>query len=342
MFWGMFAPPPDPRTVIAKDAHEVSVPAAELGVAGTVLVDETRAVVALDVPSGTQREVLRLTGDETVFAVAGPNNHGVAAVAVNNMMAKRHRLVRIDVATGQSKTIFERDGDALWESAIGSNIAIARDSDVAVIFVGKDNVQLSDPPAYMSRGEIQTVDLSTGKTKTVAKDGLEDPMAISADGQRVWYVAEYARKKARQLPGGEQLTDSGSPASTVFVYHDGQSQAVAPGWGATLSDNEETLVLSGNWTPASILDLTTKKVGWSPLQKHMGSIHWLSGKGVFVATAQPIRAEDVEFTKNNGMPGPRPLLRIVAVQPGDDKVALLWKGIDPRKRWSFGTWRAKP
>lgn len=64
----------------------------------------------------------------------------------------------------------------------------------------------------------------------------------------------------------------------------------------------------------------------------------MTKEGYFVSIARPTRVEDVEFTKSNGLPGPRPLLRLVVSDPKTDRVVTYYKSLDPRRQWSFGAW----
>ena len=89
------------------------------------------------------------------------------------------------------------------------------------------------------------------------------------------------------------------------------------------------------------MDIRTGKFVRPPIRSdYMFGLKWITGTGVGVANAMQVRAEDVVFTRNNGLPGPRPLNRIVGYDPATGRVATLYKGIDPRYSWSYGPWIA--
>ncbi len=109
MMYGMVTPP-NKEDVIAANAHEVKVTATDLGLNGTLMVDELSDLIAIDVATGNRIFTHRLGRDENTYAVAGPNELGTVVVLVNNMMAKRHKMMKIDLNSSKVTTIFEAKG----------------------------------------------------------------------------------------------------------------------------------------------------------------------------------------------------------------------------------------
>ncbi|HXH61478.1 MAG TPA: hypothetical protein VNI20_08980 [Fimbriimonadaceae bacterium] len=329
---------PRPEDVIAKDAHETAVKAADLGLHGTLLVDKINHLDVVDVETGDTSEVLPLKGDDTVFALAGPNRKGIAAVVVNNMMAKRHRLIRLDLATGEAETVFERKGDALWQDAIGESISVAADANVVLVHVGKGHTQLYDPQAYMASGELQIVNLDTGEVRAIAEDAFDTDTALSSTGAEAWFVRAYNRNRARSLPGGAQLTASNSRTPVVFHWSASGETPVAPGWGVRVSADEKTLVIEENGQSERLLSASGQSLEPTGLPDYTYGVAYIESNGIMVTTAQQIRTNDVQFTRNNGMPGPRPMARIVGFDAKTGRVANLYPAVDPRWDWSYGEW----
>lgn len=330
--------PPNPERGVARNAHEIPVAAEKLGLRGTLLLDRNREVVAVDVISGSEKSILKLSGNETVFGIAGPNRNGKVIVVVNDMMAAKHRLVCVDIAQDTVKTVFARQGDALWGHAIGSDVALADRADIALVFVGTGTKQLQNPPALMNQGTLQRIDLSTGKIEDLARDALGSEIGLSADGKVAWYVSPGERTKAKLLPGGSELEDSNSQTPVISKLEAGKVTIVANGWGVSPIESDGALLVYGNGTEPRRYDLAHGKLEALPLPDYMQTPKWVSAKGVFVTTAMQTRVADVQFTKHNGLPGPRPMPRIIAYRPSTREATVLSPAIDPRQSWSFGEW----
>lgn len=330
--------PPDPARSVATNAHEISVTAEKLGLRGILLLDRNREVVAVDVATGAETMILKLSGDEAVFGFAGPNRNGKVIVVVNDMMAARHRLLCVDLVHGTIETVFARKGDALWGHAIGTDLALADRADVALVFVGTGSKQFQDPPALMNQGTLQRIDLSTGKIDNLATDALGAEIGLSGDGKVAWYVAPCNRGKAKSLPGGSELEDSSSETPAISRIEDGKVTIVANGWGVSPIEKDGALLVYGNGTEPRRFDLGRGTLESLPLPDYMRTPKWISANGIYITTAMQTRVADVQFTKHNGLPGPRPMPRIIAYRPATRESALLCPAIDPRQSWSFGEW----
>ena len=337
MVRGMYVPP-DKRDVIAKNAREVAAEPTELGVTGTLLIEEREELVALDLATQKKTTLMGRSADESVYALAGPNANGVAVAVLNDMMGKSHRIVKLDLKTRQVKTVAARKGDALWQGSVGENVAIARDKNVAVVLKGNGNYQFADPQAYMTKGEIQLINLDTGDVTSVSKDGIDAPMAISEDAKVVWFVSPVDGGKLRALPAKEIVPPGANSHPGIVRWSENGLEPVCAGWGATRIAAQDKLLVQNYGASDYFYNLGTGEVWDGGFQQHFWSIKWMTKEGYFVSIARPTRVEDVEFTKSNGLPGPRPLLRLVVSDPKTDRVVTYYKSLDPRRQWSFGAW----
>lgn len=330
--------PPSKEDVIAQNAHEENVKPVELGVNGTLMVDEGRDLIAIDVATNKKFFTYSHKRDENTFALAGPNELGTVVVLVNNMMAERHKLMMINLNTSQVTTIFENKGDALWDDAVGNHIAIAAHKDVAIFFKGTGHKQFFDPQAYMSSGTINRIDLHTKKIEVLTQEGLDDFMTLSADGGKAWYLTPYPRAMAKNLPGGHLFPPSSSEAPCMVMWENGLKTPVAAGFGGVVSNSEGFASVGEYEGSEQILNLKTKKLESTTFPNYAYGIRSIPLDNVFIAWAKQTKVEDVEFTTANGMPGPRSLLRIAAFEADSDRVATLYPRLDPRREWSYGPW----
>ncbi len=190
----------------------------------------------------------------------------------------------------------------------------------------------------MSVGSINRINLDTRHIDVLTHQAFEDQMSLSADGTRAWYVAAYPRAMVRSLPGGGRFPASSSEAPCVVMWDKGLKTPVAGGWGATLSDNEKLLVIGGNGDQEQALDLATNKIADVAFPNYAYGTRSIPKDDIVIAWAQQTRVEDVDFTRMNGMPGPRSLLRIAAFETTSDRTATLYSKLDPRRQWSYGSW----
>jgi|CXWL01.1.fsa_nt_gi hypothetical protein len=335
---------PNADNAYAKDANEKAVSASEFGINGTLLINERQSIRAIDISTGKESTVFRDGFNENVFALDGPNRNGIAVVVVNNMMAKRHRLVMLDLGTGKSSNVFERAGDALWEDSIGEDVAIAEDVNVALYFVGKGSKQLYDPQAFMGTGEIRRINLDTGQEVVLTREAMNSVatgISIGATGDTAWYLTFRDRELARDLPGGDRFSESQSDAPVVVCKVGNSVDEIAAGWGARVSGDTKYMFVAGNGERESFLYQDVGIMREVPLPTYMKDAHEIIKGRYFITTAAQIRKEDVRF-QDCGMNYPMPKPRIVIADSESNRVATLCKEFDPRCAWSYGKWAFPP
>jgi hypothetical protein len=323
---------------VVENSKEVAVTPKSLGLIGTLIVEADSGVEAINVETGETKNCLQLAEGESVFALAGPNKSGIAAVVLSNMMGQRHRLVRLDLKNETEKTILDRKGDALRDNAIGWHIAIASEADVAYVIVPKKQIQLYHPSSYISEGELQRIDLNSGQVTVTADRVLDSDFSCGADGNTVWYTAATDRKLAKELPSPDPIYNSWSRYPVVFEKRSSTPpKPLVAAWGALLDNKGKKLIPFGHQTAKTVMNLETKGVEALQIPPYVYGIVYFSDD-LYVGRAPQLKASDVEFTQSNGLPGPRPMDRVIAIRAKTSETSKLYDSIDPRDVFSFGAW----
>ncbi|AIE87689.1 hypothetical protein [Fimbriimonas ginsengisoli] len=326
----------------AHDVHEKDVTATQMGIGGTVAIPAPNGVEMTDVASGDTKTWYQPTGDWRIWGVAGPNRNRLAIFTENDMSAKLHRLNTLDMGSGVVRRLFERPGDALWDHAISDNMVVAGASDVAVIADGVGNEQLHAPEAYMPVCDLERVDLTTGATRRFKVRAFESTMAISGDGRYVFYVAGLDSNRAARLQNLSAPKSAPTEGPTPVVFRldmvSGRSTALFPGWNVT-GDPDDGLVLISDYDGnVTVFDLTTLRSRPFSKPNYVHTPLGLVGGSILISRAMQARREDVELTRFNGLPGPRPMPRVVAYDGKGRRIATLVKAFDPRHQASYSPW----
>lgn len=327
--------PPAKEDVIAPDAGEVPVPVSELELTGAIATYERRGLLVLDLASGKEAIFDVVPRGDRVDGIAGPNKNGIVLLLKGDF--GRTEIVSVNLVSGEQKTIFKGAGDPWAADAAGVNLALASDANVALYMSAEDSKQFNNPQAYMTVGRVIKVDLDTGKQTALSDKGIDQPMALSADGATAYFCAWTDRDEAQRLPGGDRIEKSGGPIIAVARRAGRASSMIVHGWGAHAVSGDRVMIEDYNGR-RTLHNRDGELLPAPALPEYMYGFKHVQENGVLIGKAQHIRTEDVEFTTNNGMPGPRPKDRIIAVDPEDLRVALLYPGIDPRREWSYGSW----
>lgn len=327
----------------AHNVQERDVSPKDLGIAGTVLLPNPSELVAIDIATKKSRTLFSTGEAWSMQACAGPNCNGLVAFIDNNMDAKRHRLHVLDTTSGKHRIIFERKGDALWEDAISENMAIAGKANIAALLVGVGHEQLRSPDAYMSTCNIELVDLVTGRTRRFTFLAYGETIAIDDTAKNVFFIGGLGRKEAARLPLSREIkqTPGGSDPTPVAFRLDtttGETFPLHPAWRLSLSNNGNVLGLCDYDGKVTVYDLIKHTIHPFPSPDYIiGAINLVSSN-VLVARAKPASLKDVQMTKYNGLPGPRPMSRVLVLDTAKHQIATVYNGVDPRTAVTFSPW----
>jgi hypothetical protein len=334
--------PPNPENAINRNIVEVETSAEEMGLTGTVLHEtDSSEVVAIDLATGVAKTVFQSKGEFRIHALEGPNLNGVAIVVENDFMLKRHRLIRLNLAQGTQETIWDRPGDALWESAIGEQMSLAESKNMLVVYSGGGGTQLSDPPAYMTTGQLILLDLDSKIESFVASPAFEGCSAISDDASTIWFAKSIPRDAAKKLPGGFAVTNGRGPVCGIYEWRASKVRPIAAGFYIQNFVKPNSTMISGNETASFVLNLTTAAVSDLLLPDYISGIEeWLPDDTVLASCPQSDPSK-VVFVGDNFSRGKQALDRIVAINPAKGQIHTVVQTFDVAfDKWSYGEWSA--
>lgn len=335
---------PDPATLVNRNMREAEVQAAEMQLRGTLLYEtDMDSVRAIDLATGEEKDAYQCKGDYKVWAVDGPNRNGIAVLIENNMTAKRHRLVRLDLVKGTSSVVFERAGDALWEDEIDEQTAIAENRNLAVVHMGTGNLQLYDPQAYMGVGKTVLVDLASKRETVIDSASFSGCAAISPDGDRVWLSKPVERARAKALPGGSAVSVGRGPVPAIFVWIGGASLPIASGDSLKVHPQVDRIELYDTDANRLLWNPKTGSVSSMPTPDYVYAIEEWFKSGLMICTAPQSDPSKVEIVGDNFSRGKQAKERIVAIHPEKGQVHTIVPQFDSTyDKWSFGEWSAVP
>ena len=335
--------PPNPENVVNRNIVEVETSAEEMGLRGTILHETDSAeVVAIDLATGATKTVFQSKGGFRIHAIQGPNRNGVAVVVENDFMLKRHRVIRLNLGEGTREVVWDRPGDALWESAIGEQMSLAESKNLLVVYSGGGGTQLSDPPAYMTTGKLVLLDLDSKKESLVARQAFEGCSAISDDGSTIWFAKSMDRNAARRMPGGFAVRGGKGPACGIYKWQDSKVRPIAAGFYIRNFIRPNTTMISGNETDSFLLNQNTAVASNLKLPSYVGGIEeWLPDDTLLAICPQSDPSK-VVFVGDNFSSGKQALDRIVAINPAKGKMHTIVQAFDSvYDTWSYGEWSAR-
>src|SRR6185295_6305738 len=131
-------------------------------------------------------------------SVSGPDSRRRIAFIENNMLEERHSL-KLLARDKSERTLFEREGDALWQHSVGGSLALDS-AGTRVAFVARaEGVEFKNPGAYLMQGELEVWTLDPLERIAPKLPALDDTLAWLPDGKHVLYTALIARSDAAKL-----------------------------------------------------------------------------------------------------------------------------------------------
>ena len=314
---------------------------------GYVLFNAGHDLTSMSIPDLKTKIIRNRQDSESIYAIAGPDENGSIVYVENHMMGKRHFLKTITLNDSVESIIFERTGDAIWDSVIGRDIALSH-SGGKVAFVGKHRIPQISPSKWHKKAgileygllEIWLIESQTSiATKIYA---IDRGMAWLPDNNRLAYTALLPRNQiihelSKQKVGGGFDEWDRVPAVMVFDLKDKTSQFLHVGWSPVVSLDGKSVVVS---------DLTGKHWFVDVESKHSRLIQWpgdwmgaisFVGKDLILYWGLPTTGSKQEQTiKNSPLIGPKPMgtLKVANLNTGKFKTVL--SPVDPRMQVSFG------
>jgi hypothetical protein len=265
-----------------------------------------------------------------VYSVAGPDSLGRIAFVENDMTNERHAL-KIIAPDGKSETIFEAAGDALWGHAVGEHLALdTRGINIALVVRAK-GMEDGNPDALLMEGELEVWRVAEHKRALPPTPAYDDVLSWFPDGKRLLYTAFMNSDEAEKLlrthvgpedPFGRKIhTWKRVPVVHVLNIETGKSRVL-------VRDFEL------NWR---VLDLETNKS--KPFKASgaifPGAIAFIDAQTVLY-WAWPTEGDEIKYTKNYGLPGPKQMKTLKLVDLRDGRFQTVSPCADSRNAISFG------
>ena len=306
---------------------------------GYVIMDRPKGgLVALAIPDSGEID-LRPESKEQGYVtfITGPDRQGrVVYVEETDVDSMRLRCVRIpDI---DDKVIFVRPGDATWHRGISRPELSQRGGLVAFVWNAK--------PDYVSDiiGPLEIWDVETRRGRETGITAYGQGLSWFPDGRRLAYVELL---EGRDLPpqGHDAAGFSpdfgmarGTPVVSVLDLSDGTHERLHVGLNPVVSPDGSMVLLKDAADQWWILNLVTSsmvKAQWPGNWR--GPVAWIE-TDLLLYWGYPTTGSPVRYTR-----GGSPLVRNHPM--GDIKLAELStghfqtviRGIDPRRRLSFGT-----
>jgi hypothetical protein len=339
---------------LSQDNTPKTVPGPE----ATDLVGRARGVVVITHPVGGI-DTVRLPGLEAgaprkadsellpAHSVSGPDASGRIAFVENDMIGKRHALGLLS-SDGKNDKVFDGEGDALWEHAVGENLALDPRGERIAFVARAKGVQNHAPDAYLMEGELEI--WSTSKKERVASGSSahDDLMAWSPDGKRLLYTAFLAPADAEKVLRKHVTPDDAFGRATlrwahVPVVHEldletRSSRAVHCGERPVLSPDGKRLLVRDFELHWRIVDL--EKDESRPFEArgaiYPGAIAFVDPETVLY-WSWPTEGAAVKTTEHNSpLVGAKQMRALKLVDLGDGRFQTVVPYIDPRRSVSFG------
>jgi hypothetical protein len=322
------------------------------------LATRTHGVVALVQPVGGIQTV-RLpdqdtrsprapdTGKLPVHCLAGPDALGRIAFIENDMIGKRHALVVLD-AQGKETRIFEAQGDALWEHAVGWSLALDASGRRAAFVARAKGVQLKDPDALLMQGELEIWDLAKRERLAATVSALDDMLSWFPDGKHLAYATLIDSSEAQALLRAHVAAEdrfgvktsawARVPVVHVLDVETGETRKLHVGERPIVSPDGQTVLLRDFELHWRLLDLDSNR---SKPFEAAGAIY--PGAIAIVDTntvlywAWPTEGAQAKYTEHNSpLRGPKQMrsLKLVDLRDGRFQTAVPY--VDPRLQVSFG------
>ncbi len=318
--------------------------------AGYILIEgcyDREGFIAITIPGLERHVIRRREGREGFYAVAGPDKDGRIVYIENHMMEKRHLLKLTNLEGTIDITIFEQQGDAIWDSVVGHDIALSPIGG-RVAFVGKHNIPDVGPPdAYQQTGieygplEIWSVETKTSITTHV--NAVDRGMDWFPDASMLAYTTLLPRGEVLRDPSNQEIGGGFNkweriPSVMILDLRNGTSRFLHVGWSPVVSPDGKSVIVSDlnkQHTRVDVKTLHTQPI--SLPGDWMGAAISFVEKDLILYWGLPTAGSEPRFTTNNSpLVGAKSMgtLKVADIRTGHFKT--VFSPIDPRAQVSFG------
>jgi hypothetical protein len=304
-----------------------------------------------ELDSATPREPN--VGELPVHSIGGPDHAGRVAFVENDMMKDWHALAMLDT-DGRTTRIFEAEGDALWEHAIGKYLALNSVGSLVAVVARAKGGQHYSPDAYLMEGELEVWQVGERKRLLPPILAYDDVLSWFPDGKRLAYTAFVAADEAEKLlrmhvepldPFGRAATRwKKVPVVHVLDTETGQSRALHVGERPIVSPDGRLLLVRDFELHWRIFDLGSNEskpfeVPGSidvPGAIYPGAVAFVDPNTVLY-WAWPTEGSEMRFTESNSpLAGPKQARALKLVDLRDGRFQTVVPFVDPRRSVSFG------
>jgi hypothetical protein len=282
--------------------------------------------------------------------VAGPDASGRIVFVQNDMVNKRYALIDRS-PDGLEKTVFEADGDAIWDHAIGKYGALSPHSGLVAFGARFRLDELASPDALLSEGELEVWSLDKRERASVRAALLDDSLCWYPDGKRLAYTALVPASDAERVFRNQVgLSDSFGrkymkwkrvPIVHVIDISTGESRWLHVGERPVLSPDGRILLVRDFEQQWRILDVDSNqsKPFDAPGAVYPGAIALVDSQTALYWALQTAGAE-TKFTDNNSpVVGKKQMRSLKIVDLRDGRYQTVISYLDPRRSVSFGGWQ---
>lgn len=303
---------------------------------------------ALAVPGG-RRLVVRPPGSAVgvVHSLAGPDAEGRIAYVENHAAAGRHSLKTIRIDGGQDERVFSRRGDAFFERAIGTSLALSPSGGM-VALVGRLSRFQTNRPAFPLRiGPLEIWDVRKKSGREVGVFALDRRISWFPDGRRFAYVELVPREKAQFPESASDRFGAGFssweavPVVRLFELDSGRRNSLHVGWDPVVSSDGTSVLVRDAEGRSRLVDVKTGGSRAASWPGDAGGAIALSEGGLVLYWGLPTEGTPSEFTPISGNAlGPRPMKTLKVALLGTGNFETLLPTIDPRRDVAFGRFAA--
>lgn len=331
------------RPILESDyAHDVTdreVAPTVLGATGSVTLAEPRRIRTVDLRDGKVTELATFSRDQFVATLSGRNGNGQVAAFVYDSDLGGSQLLLFRAGT-VPKSLLTVKGDPIWDGVVGEELALAGKAPVIVYGrkVGSD--QLYDPQALMTRIDYYRVNTETGREEWLGVQGYSNPIVLSSDGHYLYYtvgIDQATKNWIRHRVGAVPKNDGTPIAVGVFQFDlfGRSSRPLALGWRVYSAGSDDSLLISDYDFKITRLSVKSGEIESVAVPDYSTGVFGMTARGSLMTRAKQVSREDVELTQNNGLPGPRPMSRVIGIRTDAGEVTTFWKAIDPRNQVVF-------